>query len=76
MEIYQPAYLFNSDGTLATRPSITRALPASLTAYHSRFKPLMLPSISSVVLMRNGAVTHAFNMDQRMVGLSFTEDES
>ena len=30
------------------------------------------PTISSVVLVRNGTVTHAFGMDQRMVGLSFT----
>ena len=72
MEIYQPAYLFNSDGTLATRPTITSA-PASI-AYGVPFT-VQTPnasSITSVVLMRNGAVTHAFNMDQRMVGLSFT----
>ena len=72
MEIYQPAYLFNSNGTLATRPTITSA-PASI-AYGVPFT-VQTPnasSISSVVLMRNGAVTHAFNMDQRMVGLSFT----
>ncbi len=71
MEIYQPAYLFNSNGTLATRPTITSA-PASI-GYGSQFT-VQTPdaaSISSVVLMRNGAVTHAFNMDQRMVGLSF-----
>jgi hypothetical protein len=29
-------------------------------------------NISSVVLVRNGAVTHSFNMDQRLVGMSFT----
>ncbi len=72
MEIYQPAYLFNSNGTLATRPTITSA-PTSI-AYAAPFT-VQTPnaaSISSVVLMRNGAVTHAFNMDQRMVGLSFT----
>jgi hypothetical protein len=72
MEIYQPAYLFNPDGTLATRPTITSA-PASV-AYGAPFT-VQTPdaaSISSVVLMRNGAVTHAFNMDQRMVGLLFT----
>ena len=31
-------------------------------------------NISSVVLMRNGSSTHAFDMDQRYVGLSFTTD--
>jgi hypothetical protein len=29
-------------------------------------------TITSVVLVRNGAVTHAFNMDQRLVGMHFT----
>ena len=31
IEIYQPAYLFNSDGTLATRPKIGTGTPASIT---------------------------------------------
>ena len=76
MEIYQPAYLFttNSFGQTvpATRPTIT-SVPAS--AYYGSTFQVQTPdaaSISSVVLIRNGSVTHAFNMDQRMVGLSFT----
>jgi len=32
--------------------------------------------ISSAVLVRPGAVTHAFDMDQRLVGLSFTVDNN
>ena len=32
----------------------------------------MQSSISSVVLVRPGSVTHAFDMDQRLVGLNFT----
>jgi Galactose oxidase-like, Early set domain/Glyoxal oxidase N-terminus len=72
MEIYQPAYLFNSNGTLATRPTISSA-PGSVT-YGAPFTVTTpdAANISSVVLMRNGAVTHAFDMDQRLVGLSFT----
>ncbi len=72
VEIYQPAYLFQSNGTLATRPSISNA-PASIS-YGSPFT-VQTPdaaNISSVVLMKNGSVTHAFNMDQRLVGVSFT----
>ena len=72
IEIYQPPYLFNSNGTLATRPTITSA-PSSIY-YGTPFK-VQTPnasSISSVVLMRDGAVTHAFDMDQRQVGMSFT----
>ncbi len=72
IEIYQPAYLFNSNGKLATRPTITSA-PSSIT-YATPFT-VQTPdaaSITSVVLMRDGAVTHAFDMDQRLVGMSFT----
>ncbi|QNI30602.1 DUF1929 domain-containing protein [Alloacidobacterium dinghuense] len=74
MEIYKPAYLFNSDGTMATRPSITSA-PSSIS-YSSAFTVATpdAANISSVVLVRNGTVTHAFGMDQREVGLSFTAD--
>jgi Domain of unknown function (DUF1929)/Concanavalin A-like lectin/glucanases superfamily/Bacterial Ig-like domain (group 2)/Glyoxal oxidase N-terminus len=72
IEIYQPAYLFNSDGTMATRPSITSA-PSSVS-YGNSFNVSTpdAPSIASVVLIRNGTVTHAFGMDQREVVLSFT----
>ena len=72
MEIYQPAYLFQSNGTLAVRPTITSA-PAAID-YGTPFQ-VQTPdaaNISSVVMMRNGAVTHSFDMDQRMVGLAFT----
>lgn len=70
MEIYKPAYLFNADGTPATRPSITSA-PASVS-YGESFNVTTPDTIASVVLVRNGTVTHAFGMDQREVGLSFT----
>ncbi len=72
IEIYQPAYLFQSDGTLAARPSIT-SVPGSVS-YGNQFT-VQTPdaaSIASVVLIRNGTVTHSFGMDQRMVGMSFT----
>jgi len=72
MEIYQPAYLFNADGSLATRPTITSA--PSVVGYGGTFT-VQTPNtanISSVVLIRAGSVTHAFDMDQRLVGLSST----
>ena len=72
MEIYKPAYLFNSSGGAATRPSISSA-PSSI-GWGNTFT-VQTPdaaNISSVVLVRNGSVTHAFNMDQRLVGMSFT----
>ncbi len=72
MEIYQPPYLFDSTGALATRPSITGA-PSSIS-YGNAFT-VQTPdaaSIAHAVLVRNGTVTHAFGMDQREVEMSFT----
>jgi hypothetical protein len=78
VEIYQPAYLFTRDSLNnvipATRPTISSA-PSTLT-YGGSFT-VSTPdaaNISSAVLVRAGAVTHAFDMDQRLVGLSFTAD--
>ena len=76
MEIYKPAYLFTVDGSgnviPATRPTITSA-PA-VTTYGSAFTVQTPDSadISSVVLVRPGSATHAFDMDQRLVGVNFT----
>src|SRR5207247_1554637 len=76
IEIYQPPYLFTTDSTanviLAPRPSIS-SLPSKVI-YGSSFtvQTLDAANISSVALIRNGSATHAFDMDQRYVGLSFT----
>ncbi|MGC1606027.1 MAG: galactose oxidase-like domain-containing protein [Candidatus Acidiferrum sp.] len=73
MEIYTPAYLFNSSGGLATRPTITSVTPG-VVGYGTSFQ-IQTPdaaSITSAVLIRAGSPTHAFDMDQRFVGLSFT----
>jgi hypothetical protein len=70
VEIYSPAYLFNPDSTPATRPTITGVTP-SVIGYGTSFQ-VQTPdaaNIASVVLVKDGAVTHAFNMDQRLVGL-------
>ena len=71
-EIYSPSYLFDSDGSPAVRPAITAA--PNVLSYSSGFQ-VQTPdaaNISSVALVRPGAPTHAFDMDQRLVGLSFT----
>jgi Domain of unknown function (DUF1929)/Chitobiase/beta-hexosaminidase C-terminal domain/Bacterial lectin/PKD domain len=73
VEIYKPPYLYNSSGGLATRPTITSLNP-SVIGYGTSFQ-VQTPdaaNISSVVLMKNGSPTHAFDMEQRMVGLTFT----
>jgi hypothetical protein len=73
VEIYSPPYLFNPDGSPARRPAITRVTPGVIH-YGAAFR-ITTPdaaSIKAVVLIRPGAVTHAFDMEQRLVGLAFT----
>ena len=73
MEIYSPPYLFAADGSPASRPTIT-SLSSGAIGWGNTFQ-VQTPdaaSIRSVVLVRPGAVTHAFDMDQRLVGMSFT----
>lgn len=75
MEIYQPAYLFNPDGTLAKRPVIIPSSVPSFMEYGAQYTIQTSGSgldIASVVLVRPGATTHSFNTDQRMVGLTYT----
>ena len=72
MEIYQPPYLFNSSGGLAARPTIT-GVQASVSWGNSfTVTTPDAATIASVVMIKTGSPTHAFDMDQRMVGLNFT----
>ena len=73
IEIYSPAYLFNTDGTPATRPTITGVTPGAF-GYGQTFQvqTSAASSIASVVLVRPGAQTHSIDMEQRLVGLNFT----
>ena len=73
IEIYSPAYLFNADGTPASRPTAT-GVSSDPIVYGNSFQ-VQTPDaadIASVVLVRPGAQTHAFDMDQRLVELSYT----
>ena len=73
MEAYSPAYLFNADGTEALRPTITSVTPGAFR-YGSTFHVHTSDAadIRSVVLVRPGAATHSFDMDQRLVELAHT----
>ncbi|HEX4825397.1 MAG TPA: galactose oxidase-like domain-containing protein [Candidatus Polarisedimenticolaceae bacterium] len=72
VEIYTPPYLYDANDHLITsgRPQITGVSPsvlgygASFTVDYTAASP-----ISSAVLVRPGSTTHAFDMDQRVVGL-------
>jgi hypothetical protein len=72
IEIYSPPYLFTSSGGPAVRPVIA-SVPPEL--HYGQTFPVKTPdaaSVKEVVLIRPGAVTHAFDMDQRLVGMTFT----
>jgi len=71
-EIYYPPYLYISGGnTLAPRPSIVSA-PAALDIGQSFAMDVGTSVVSRVTLVKTGAVTHSFNMDQRFLELPFT----
>jgi len=65
LELFSPPYLLRGP-----RPVVASAL--AQIAYGSDFivKTADAASIASAALMRPGAVTHSFNMDQRYVGLT------
>jgi galactose oxidase-like protein len=70
-EIYYPPYLYTSSGALAPRPSIVSA-PDALDIGQSFTMDVGTAAISRVTLVKTGAVTHSFNMDQRFLELPFT----
>ncbi|HEU5041242.1 MAG TPA: galactose oxidase early set domain-containing protein, partial [Gemmatimonadales bacterium] len=71
-EIFSPPYLFNADGTPATRPVIS-SFPTTL-AYGATFTigTASAASIAKVTMIRLSSVTHSFNQNQRGNVLSFT----
>ncbi len=74
-EIFSPPYLFNSDGSAASRPTITSA-PTEAT-YGQTFSIGATTggtrrSISKVTLVRLSSTTHSFNQNQRFNNLSFS----
>jgi hypothetical protein len=72
IEVFSPPYLFNANGTLATRPQIT-SLPALV--HHGSAFAIQTPdptTIGRVVLVRPMAVTHQTDSQQRVIPLTFT----
>ena len=73
VEVYSPPYLFKADGSRAARPAISSS---TVTAIHygASFDVYthQAAGIRGVELIRAGAVTHSFDMDQRLVGLTYT----
>jgi len=71
-EIFSPPYLFNADGTLATRPTITGA-PTAVTYGQSFTVQTPTPtSVSRVTWISLASVTHSYNENQHALRLSFS----
>jgi len=75
LEIFSPPYLFNPDGTEATRPEITSypdpAVDEMVHHGHSFELGIADPTdVSSVVMVRPMAATHQTDTEQRVIQLS------
>lgn len=70
IEIYSPPYLFTSNGDLANRPTLTD-IPTTINYGPAAFEVTTAApgAIQEAVLMRPGAATHAFDMEQRLIEL-------
>jgi galactose oxidase len=67
-QIWSPPYLFNADGSLATRPTIASA-PTSTQTGQTISVTTGAP-VSSFVMIRYGEATHSVDNDQRRIPLS------
>jgi hypothetical protein len=67
-QIFSPPYLFNGDGTLRARPTITSAPPFATTGQTISVTTDGL--VSSFSMVRYGESTHAVDNDQRRIPLS------
>jgi hypothetical protein len=74
-EIYEPPYLFKSDGSgaLAARPTIQSA-PLQM-AWGTSFSVQVqsATAVSKVALVKTGSATHSFDFDQRYLVPAFTQ---
>jgi len=69
LQVLSPPYLFNADGTLATRPVIESA-PAQAN-HGSTVTVATNDTITAFALVRAASTTHALNNDQRRLPLVF-----
>ncbi|VAW10200.1 hypothetical protein MNBD_BACTEROID03-1097, partial [hydrothermal vent metagenome] len=71
-EIYSPPYLFNDDGSLATRPTISAPESAS---YNSTMSITGSDEIMSFSLIRFSSASHTTNNEMRRIPVSFVETQ-
>ena len=69
-QIYSPAYLFNADGSRATRPVIINApAQAAITTPRSTLTATTDSPVTAWSMIRLGSTTHTVNTDQRRIPL-------
>lgn len=69
-EVFTPPYLFNPDGTLATRPEITKA--PNIVSYGQTIDVTASPEVSRFTMIKMSSTTHALNTDLRFLNVQFT----
>ena len=72
-EIFSPPYLFNSSGQAAARPTIVSAPGEAPYGSKIAVRHNASDLITRVTLIKTGAVTHSFNMEQRFIELEFED---
>lgn len=76
-QIYRPPYLFNKDGSLAKRPVLKGEVGSGAVALVADPASVIhietddANDIDKVTLIKTGAVTHSFDMEQRYNDVSF-----
>lgn len=73
-QVYSPPYLFNADGSLATRPTITAA--PNVIGYGNSFSVQATAGIAKFNLIKMSGVTHNLNSDLRLLKVPFTSPSS
>ena len=71
-QVFTPPYLFDADGTLAARPTITSAPPSIAYGQSFTVETADAGSVARGTLVRLSSVTHAFNQSQLIYPLTFS----
>ncbi|EDP70380.1 galactose oxidase-related protein [Flavobacteriales bacterium ALC-1] len=68
-EIYSPPYLFDTNGDLAVRPTLSAPNSAY---YDNTFSVVASPDVTDFAFIRLSSATHSVNNEQRRVPVSYT----
>ncbi|PNS14664.1 hypothetical protein CAC42_1686 [Sphaceloma murrayae] len=72
-QIYSPPYLFNADGSLATRPEVLSVSGTKVRVGGTLAINMKDSQAYTFSLVRTGSVTHSVNSDQRRLPLTATK---